>query len=189
MRRPKPGAALRSNGIIAGSHLGRQCVSKERVNPANAANREIERRFLAGEIPADLISDEGSEIEQGYLADSPVVVRLRRVADSGEGFFLTAKCGPLEDREEREIALSRDQFLALWPLTAGRRIRKRRRRIPWRQWTIEFDVFEGVHAGLRIAEIEFPSLEASRELVVPDWFGVEVTGDPAYANAALARET
>lgn len=159
------------------------------MNSENAANREIERRFLIGEVPADLLFNEGSEIEQGYLADAPAVIRLRRVVDGGERFFLTAKRGALEDREEREIALDREQFLALWPLTAGRRIRKRRRRIPWRRWTIELDVFEGAHAGLRIAEIEFPSIEASRALVVPAWFGVEVTTDPAFTNAALARES
>ena len=51
----------------------------------------------------------------------------------------------------------------------------------------EVDVYEGRLSGLRVAEVEFPSEEASHRFAPPAWFGEEVTGDARYANQSLAR--
>lgn len=45
------------------------------------------------------------------------------------------------------------------------------------------DVFGGTLAGLIIAEVEFPSLDAY--FVQPLWFDEEVTDNPQYRNASL----
>jgi adenylate cyclase len=37
-----------------------------------------------------------------------------------------------------------------------------------------------------MGEVEFDSEAASDEFEPPDWLGAEVTGDPRYANEALA---
>jgi CYTH domain-containing protein len=101
---------------------------------------------------------------------------------------LTFKAGRGNTREEREIKLSSKQFGALWPATAGRRLRKLRHEIPWKNLIIEIDTYRGRHAGLVVAEVEFPTRTACRKFVPPAWFGREVTGEKRYSNIRLATE-
>jgi adenylate cyclase len=110
-------------------------------------------------------------------------VRLRR---RGDDWLLTVKRGSGLSREEAEVELEEAQFERLWPLTEGRRLRKRRHAIGHGERTIELDVYEGELEGLLIAEVEFPSEEAASEFEPPGWFGEEVTGQEAYLNESLA---
>lgn len=49
----------------------------------------------------------------------------------------------------------------------------------------EIDVYQGVHRGLVLAEVE---LDAEDEpFVRPIWLGAEVTGDPRYGFQGLSR--
>jgi adenylate cyclase len=144
---------------------------------------EVERKFLVGE-PPPLDGTEADEIEQGYLAiGSDGEVRLRR---KGDRLLLTAKRGGGLSREESEIELDRDAFERLWPLTEGRRLRKRRHLVPHGDLKIEMDVYAGELEGLVVAEIEFPSEEEARAFEPPGWLGEEVTGDERYLNETLA---
>jgi adenylate cyclase len=144
---------------------------------------EVERKFLVSE-PPDLGGTESDEIHQGYLAiGSDGEVRLRR---RGEKLVLTAKRGSGIARDEAEIQLEEADFDVLWPLTEGRRLRKRRHVIPYGDLDIELDVYEGDLEGLLVAEIEFPSEDEARALEPPDWLGEEVTGDERYLNETLA---
>jgi CYTH domain-containing protein/CHAD domain-containing protein len=146
---------------------------------------EIERKFLVTEMPR---AESGSTaIEQGYLAlDEDTEVRLRR---AGDELFLTAKGGHGEVREEVEVPIDPKSFEALWPLTAGRRIRKMRHYMPLaHDLRAEVDVYEEGLDGLRTAEVEFDSPEAARAFTPPPWFGRELTGDRRYANQTLATE-
>jgi CYTH domain-containing protein len=145
---------------------------------------EIERKFLLVRTPVDLPA--GEPIEQGYLAIAPdgVEVRIRRRAGRST---LTVKSGPAHVRVEEELEIDDRRFEALWALTDGRRIAKTRHLVPLDGGvTAEVDVFEGAHAGLLTAEIEFASTEASAAFVPPGWLGQEVTGDARYANQSLA---
>lgn len=147
---------------------------------------EIERKFRVSALPAAVVARPARRIEQGYVAIAEQTeVRLRR---SGQRMTLTAKRGHGERRAEHEIALYREQFEALWPLTEGRRLVKTRRLVPLgeRDLTAEVDVFEGALAGLITAEVEFETSGQSQAFRPPSWFGVELTGDPAYANQSLA---
>jgi adenylate cyclase len=147
---------------------------------------EIERKFLVDRLPAGL--ENGERIEQGYLAIAPdgVEVRIRRRGDSAT---LTVKSGPGEVRTEEEIAIDPRRFAALWPLTEGRRITKTRHLADLGSGlTVEVDVYDGALDGLRVAEVEFPSAEASAGFDPPAWLGRELTGDRRYANQALAVE-
>jgi adenylate cyclase len=148
-------------------------------------NREIERKFLVRFLPDDLKQLSSFVIEQGYLATESAgrQVRLRKV---GSATSLTFKVGRGTHREEREIKLSSKQFAALWPGTAGRRLRKVRYEIPWDNVLIELDVFRGRHAGLVVAEVEFPNHATRRNFKPPWWFGREVTGEKRYSNVRLA---
>ncbi len=146
---------------------------------------EIERKFLVDEVPG-LEVTESDEIEQGYLAlGDDGEVRLRR---REEGRELTVKRGGGLSREESEIELDRGQFEALWPLTEGRRLTKRRHRIPHGELTIELDVYSGDLEGLTVAEVEFESEADAATFIPPDWFGDDVTGDERYRNEALATD-
>ena len=145
---------------------------------------EIERKFLVADPPAWLEGCRSQAIEQGYLAigeDDEVRVRRR------EGTaMLTVKRGHGEERLEQEVEIDDDQLGALWPLTEGRRIEKRRYRVDDADPMIEVDVYAGTLEGLVTAEIEFPTREAADRFSPPDWIGEEVTGDDRYANQRLA---
>ena len=147
---------------------------------------EIERKFVVSELPDPL--PEGQQIEQGYLAIAPdgVEVRIRRRDGRAT---MTVKSGPAHVRVEEELDIDDRRFEALWALTEGRRISKTRHLVPVGDGLdAEVDVFEGPHAGLLLAEVEFPSTEASAAFAPPAWLGREVTGDRRYANQSLALD-
>ena len=149
--------------------------------------REIERKFLVKELPPGLNRFRRYAIAQGYLANEPGGrhVRLRK---KGKTASLTFKVGRGSAREEREIRLSAKQFATLWPATRGRRLRKTRYEIPWKNLKIEIDIYRGRNHGLVVAEVEFPSQASCRKFKPPRWFGREVTGEKRYSNVRLARE-
>ena len=51
---------------------------------------------------------------------------------------------------------------------------------------IELDVFEGTYAGLVLAEVEFPTVEAAEHFTPPAWFGRDVTFSGGYQNSRLS---
>jgi CYTH domain-containing protein len=144
---------------------------------------EIERKFRLSRLP-DLSGSDADPIEQGYLAvGAEGEVRLRR---KGERTLLTVKRGSGLSRGEAEVEVSTEQFDALWPLTEGRRLRKRRHRLSHDGVKIEVDVYEGELEGLAVAEVEFASEEEARAFRPPAWLGDEVTGDDRFLNENLA---
>lgn len=148
-------------------------------------NREIERKFLVKWLPDGLKRSRSFVIEQGYLATESAG-RQVRIRKRGHTASLTFKARRDSHREEREIKLSPKQFAALWPGTAGRRLRKVRYEIPWENLLIELDIYRGRHTGLVVAEVEFPNRASCRRFKAPWWFGREVTGEKRYSNVRLA---
>lgn len=149
--------------------------------------QEIERKYLLDDLPDGVDDLMPTPIAQGYLAgDEHVEVRIRA---RGDDRLLTVKGGHGEVRTEVTVPLTAEQFDALWPLTAGRRLRKRRWVLPADDIDVEVEVdaFDGDLDGLLLAEVEFDSVAASRAFVPPDWFGADVTDDERYRNAMLAR--
>ena len=145
--------------------------------------KEIERKFLvvgdawrAGAV--------GTRYRQGYLAAGACTVRVRLAGERG---FLTVKgraVGPVRDEYEYPIPAA-DAAEMLERLCAGGRIEKVRHRVEHRGHLWEVDEFAGENAGLVVAEVELASPDEDVEL--PPWAGAEVTDDPRYANASLAR--
>ena len=145
---------------------------------------EIERKFLLNAVPPLVEGRPWSRIDQGYIAIADdVEVRIRARDDE---HLLTAKGGQGLVRREVTVPLSAEQFEELWPLTAGRRVRKRRWVIAHDDVELEIDVFDDDLEGLVVVEVEFASTEVGRGFTPPEWFGPEVTDDPRYRNAALA---
>ena len=145
---------------------------------------EIERKFLVAELPQEAAGWRWTPVRQGYLAlEEGVEVRLRV---KGGRCFETVKTGSGLVRGELEVELEAAQLEALWPATEGRRLEKERAEVPWGGVVLEVDRYAGVHAGLLVAEVELPTVEAAAAFVPPPWFGAEVTGDARYANRRLA---
>jgi CHAD domain-containing protein/CYTH domain-containing protein len=151
-------------------------------------DREIERKYLLHALPREAGRARAAEIEQGYLPGERLVERVRRVRDGdGERFYRTVKLGAGVERTEVEEETTRDVFEALWRLTKGRRVRKRRHVVPDGDVAWEIDDFRD--RRLVLAEVELPSADATvtfppwlRELVVR-----EVTDEGEYTNARLAK--
>lgn len=148
---------------------------------------EIERKYLVNSLPVDLDTYPHVEIEQGYLCTSPTL-RIRRM---GDFFILTVKekvrsaTSAIVNREE-EFAMSPDSYARLKGKCDGNMVEKTRYRIPVGEYTAELDIFHGRHEGLRLVEVEFPSVEAADAFVPPAWFGQDVSNDPHYRNSWLA---
>jgi adenylate cyclase len=145
---------------------------------------EIERKYLVERVPGGLDWLDERPLRQGYVAlDGDTEVRVRE--DAG-AWRLTVKHGGGLRRLEEDIEIDARRGEALWSLTEGRRVRKRRRRLAYRGAVLEVDVFEGDLEGLIVAEVEFPDEGAAHAFAPPDWFGRELTGEPGYSNRALA---
>lgn len=148
---------------------------------------EIERKYLLRALPELLPGAQVQVIEQGYLPGTRLVERVRRVRDGdAERFYRTVKLGTGVARTEVEEECDRDTFEALWPLTEGRRVAKRRHVVA--DGALHWEIDEFTDRDLVLAEIELPSAEVIPDL--PSWLAPEVerevTGEAAYVNANLA---
>lgn len=119
----------------------------------------------------------------------------------GDAFILTVKekqhsadTSAIVNREE-EFALTKDKYMMLRAKCEGNLVCKTRYRIDLRRseadglyttQVAELDLFHGVHEGLRLVEVEFPSSEAANAFVPPVWFGEDVSSDPRYRNSYLS---
>lgn len=148
------------------------------------SNTEIERKFLLDRLPEDIEQKPHNIIRQGYIVtDSSNEVRVRA---KGSDYYLTIKQGNGLTRDEVEIPISEHQFNALWGLTAGKRVEKTRYDYADSGSLIEIDVYSGGLTPLKVAEVEFTSVDASRGYTIPSFFGREVTQDKSFKNASLA---
>ncbi len=146
--------------------------------------KEIERKFLVAS-DAWRTGARGVPYRQGYLDTGAGCTVRVRVA--GERAFLTIKGPPqgaVRDEYEYPIPVADAEEL-LGRLCSGGCIEKVRHRVTHAGRVWEVDEFEGANAGLVLAEVELEHPDA--EVALPSWLGTEVTGDPRYTNAALAR--
>jgi adenylate cyclase len=155
---------------------------------AGAGPFEIERKFVPDATPSTEGWPAPTAMQQGYLAEEgDVSVRLRL---AGTEARLTVKAGRGIKRAELELPVERIVADQLWPSTEGRRLTKRRFRVPLEDrpgLVAEVDLYGGQLDGLCTIEVEFDSVAAADAFTPPAWFGREVTGDPAWTNASLAR--
>ena len=151
---------------------------------------EIERKFTVKTLPDHLEDYPHSRLTQAYLCTDPVL-RIRR---DGEGYIFTYKGSGLMVREEYNLPLTREAFDHLLPKADGAIIEKTRYRIPLAEYavsngekqplTAELDLFT-LPKPLQMVEVEFPDEESARSFIPPDWFGEDVTDNPAYHNSNM----
>jgi len=150
--------------------------------------REIEHTYLLTAVPPELQGASGVEIHQGWLPGTALQERLRVVCGSdGERYYRCVEAGTGLERLELEEETTKELFEALWPLTEGKRVAKRRYHRPERGLTWEVDQFRD--RDLVLAEVEVPATR--RRVQLPAWLKPvvvrEVTGEPEYVNVNLAR--
>ena len=149
---------------------------------------EIERKYLLTGLPDFVNGRSFREIDQGYIPGTRLHERVRRAREGeSEWYVRTVKVGTGIRRTELQEEADREVFDAMWPLTEGRRVSKRRYRIPERSLVWEIDEF--TDRDLVLAEVELPSEYMEPEL--PEWLAPyvvrEVTGEAEYVNINLAR--
>lgn len=145
---------------------------------------EIERKFLVTDNSWRGLT-EGVHYRQGYLnpPDSPTV-RVRTLKRQG---FLTIK-GPTvnSSRLEYEYEIPFEEACEMLDrLAVSPIVEKLRYTIPYEGFIWEVDEFLGENAGLIFAEIELA--HPDEPFTRPPWIGREVTGDPRFYNANIAR--
>lgn len=147
---------------------------------------EIERKYLieSDKLPIYYNKQPYHEIEQAYLCTEPVV----RVRKSDDEYYLTYKSKGLMVREEYNLPLTKDGYEHLLSKADGIIIKKKRYLIPYEDYTIELDIFEGKYEGLILAEVEFQTEEMANQFTAPDWFGEDVTFSSKYHNSTLSQE-
>lgn len=145
---------------------------------------EIERKFLVTGDRWRTLGGVAKTYRQGYLCSGEGrTVRVRIAEDRA---FLTIKGPP--------SGLARAEFeypipvadagellqLCLWPP-----VEKVRHRIAIADLVWEVDDFLGANQGLVLAEVEL--VAEHQAIALPDWVGLEVSGDRRYTNAYLAQ--
>jgi adenylate cyclase len=145
---------------------------------------EVERKFLVSGNEWRNEVAHSVAIRQAYLSFTTAMAIRIRIVDDAAAFLTIKSAAPDVARSEFEYPIPVADAHGLIKLRTGQVIEKRRHlvRIGSAQW--EVDVFEGAHAGLVIAEIELPHVDATFER--PSWLGKEVTGEARYYNVSLA---
>jgi CYTH domain-containing protein len=146
--------------------------------------QEIERKFL---VKRDVWTPAGpgTPYRQGYLsAQKERVVRVR--IQGGEA-RLTVKGATVGlTRAEFEYPIPVADAAAMLDGLCERPLVEKDRHVEvhgGKTW--EIDVFHGENEGLVVAELELASED--EPFTKPAWAGEEVSRDPRYANANLAR--
>ncbi len=157
---------------------------------------DLERRWLVRTEDARAIAAAAGArlIEDRYLDGTRL--RLRRVTSPEGGIIrkLTKKYAPVAatataaatPHASTNIYLTEAEFelfsaLPGWPLRKHRHLREH----AGVQYAI--DVFEGELRGLVLTEVELPDALALAGVAPPPWAKAEVSDDPAFTGAALAR--
>ena len=146
---------------------------------------EIERKFLVKNDAWRARVESASRISQGYLVADPHVTLRVRLRGDRACLTIKAKAAGISRSEFEYPIPVADAEAMLHGLIALPPVDKVRHLLRVGDHLWELDVFGGENAGLVMAEVELAAEDEAFEL--PDWAGEEVTGDPRYYNAYLAR--
>jgi len=152
------------------------------------ASEEIERKYLLKALPDSAKKTVPAVVEQGYLPGKHLVERVRRVRhDGATRFYRTVKIGAGLVRTEIEEETTRAVFDRMWPLTKGRRVKKRRHRV--REGPVVWEIDDFADRKLVLAEVELK--DKDQDVDIPKWLRPhvvrDVTDEDEYQNVKLAR--
>ena len=146
---------------------------------------EIERKFLVDPKGAWRESEKHLICKQGYISTkSTCSMRIRIMGERGFLTMKTKREGIQRDEFEYEIPVADAQHM-LDHYCDSSIVQKIRHYIRHAGMLWEIDEFKGDNEGLIMAEVELESID--QEITTPDWAIKEVSGDPRYFNAMLAK--
>ena len=150
---------------------------------------EIERKFLLASDDWRAAIERSEPIAQGYLVGAQALrdgsarasVRARL---AGEQAWLNIKAATLGiERAEFEYAIPVADARTLLDTLCDGVLEKIRHHVRVDGVLFEIDEFLGDNAGLTVAEVELPAVDAS--FPRPAWLGREVSALPRYYNVNL----
>ena len=144
---------------------------------------EIERKFLVANDQWKKSVTGSVHIRDGLVAyDHGKKVRVR-IADNRATLTIKGyRAGIARGEFEYPIPLS-DAEDIFRTMCEGQVLEKRRHLVSFDGMRWEVDVYEGLLAGVVIAEVEMAT--ANQTIAIPDWVGQEVTGDPKYRKVNM----
>lgn len=150
---------------------------------------EYERRFLVRDDPKGLDLIELVVIRQMYLVTGSEQVRIRE-KDYGDysKFYHTIKSGHGASRLEKEAEITRETYQRLAGLIGDKPplIKEcKAYRQPDGATLFLYRYEQKPFKGLRVAEVEFDSIEALESFEVPDWLGPDITHNKAYESQSM----
>ncbi|RMF54978.1 hypothetical protein D6745_03525 [Candidatus Woesearchaeota archaeon] len=151
---------------------------------------ELERTYLAKEIPKDLKKYKSKEIIDIYIPkDSDhAPIRIRK---NGDKYEITKKRpveGDASRLHEQNIILDESEFKEFLKLE-GKKVHKIRYLYDYKGLTAEFDVFQGRLKGLVLVDFEFESEEQKNSFKMPDFCLADVTGEELIAGGVICSKT
>lgn len=146
-------------------------------------SREIERKFL-------LRSDDWRDLatRRFWIRDALLLsergskLRVRIVDDQATLTFKGPRLGFTRQEYEYPIPLAEAEEIVA-TLAIGRVLTKTRHIVPFGGLTWEIDHYDAPLQDVILAEVELP--QESHPLILPDWVGAEVTGDPSWRKQTL----
>lgn len=147
---------------------------------------EIERKFLVANDQWKKSVTGSVHIRDGLVAyENGKKVRVRITDDRATLTLKGYRAGIVRGEFEYPIPLS-DAEDIISTMCDGQTLEKRRHFLSFEGMRWEVDVYEGLLAGIVLAEVEMAT--ATQVVAIPDWVGQEVTGDPKYRKVNMHDE-
>lgn len=148
---------------------------------------ELERTFLARELPKEIAGAEYVEIVDVYVPDGPghATLRLRK---KGDKYAITKKTPMTDDSSEmmeHTIELNASEYAALCGCSK-KRVVKKRYYVRIDGFDAEVDVFEEDLKGLVLVDFEFSDVRSKNEFKMPGGMLADVTPEEFIAGGMLA---
>lgn len=150
---------------------------------------EIERKFLVADARWREAVQRSVPMRQGYLVDARALHAGQarasvRVRVAGDCAWLNIKAAtPGIERAEYEYPIPPEDAHELLATLCDGVLEKTRHHVRVDGVLFEVDEFAGANAGLIVAEVELPAVDAL--FPRPPWLGREVTDQPRYYNVNL----
>jgi len=136
-------------------------------------------------VPASARPFARAEITQGWLPGLRLIERVQPLASDRTATFHSSRPATGGEPSALDGEVDADLFETIWPLTEGRRIRKRRHVVA--DYGLEWDIDEYLDRDLVLLEVAVEALGPG----LPEWLVPyvvrEVTGEGEYTPRALAR--
>jgi CYTH domain-containing protein len=150
---------------------------------------ERERRWLCREVPRSLVR-QSLTVTDLYVSGARLRLREMRPIDGGPGLLRLTRKADVDARTRliTSIYLPEEEFALLAAVLPGARLTKVRHRLHAAAGvSMSVDEFQGELAGLVLAEAECSTDEELAALSSPPFALREVTDEPAYTGAWLAK--